>query len=331
MDAIKAPKTLQEAIVYFSDPQRAFDFAVKLRWPDGKVVCPRCGKAKHSFIQTRRIWFCYECKKQFTLKLGTVFEDSPLGLDKWMAGFWMLVNCKNGISSMEIHRALGITQKAAWFMLQRLRLALRDDFFGSKLGGNGGEVEVDESFIGGKARNMHLSERKRRITGTGTKDKTAVMGILERGGKVRTMVVPNRKKHELQSQVRKHVEAGAALYSDALLSYEGLATDYAHQVVDHAVQYVDGRIHTNGLENFWSLLKRGISGTYVSVEPFHLFRYLDEQTFRYSNRKDMNDSQRFTLAMSQIGGKRLTYTELTGKDQSPRHEATGTRETPIPF
>jgi transposase-like protein len=328
---MKAPDTLQEAIVYFSDPDRAFEYAKKLRWPDGKVVCPRCGKAKHSFIKTRRIWFCYECKKQFTLKLGTVFEDSPLGLDKWMTGFWLLVNCKNGVSSMEIHRALGITQKAAWFMLQRLRLAVQDDFFGSKLGGGSGEVEVDESFIGGKARNMHLSERKRRITGTGTKDKTAVMGILERGGKIRTTVVPNRKKHELQSQVRQHVEAGAALYSDALLSYSGLASDYAHQVVDHAVQYVDGRVHTNGLENFWSLLKRGISGTYVSVEPFHLFRYLDEQTFRFNSRKHMNDGQRFALAMSQIGGKRLTYTELTGKDQSPRHEATGTRETQVPF
>jgi transposase-like protein len=326
-----APNTLQEAIVYFSDPDRAFEYAKKLRWPDGKVVCPRCNGAKHSFIKTRRIWFCYDCKKQFTLKLGTVFEDSPLGLDKWMTGFWLLVNCKNGVSSMEIHRALGITQKAAWFMLQRLRLAIQDDFYGSKLGGGSGEVEVDETFIGGKARNMHLSERKRRITGTGTKDKTAIMGILERGGKIRTTVVPNRKKHELQSRVRKHVEAGAALYSDALLSYEGLATDYAHKVVDHAVQYVDGRVHTNGLENFWSLLKRGISGTYVSVEPFHLFRYLDEQSFRFNNRKDMNDGQRFQLAMSQIGGKRLTYTELTGKDQSPRHEATRTRETPIPF
>ena len=326
-----APNTLQEAIVYFSDPDRCFEFAKKLRWPDGKVVCPRCGKAKHSFIKTRRVWFCYECKKQFSLKVGTVFEDSPLGLDKWMTGFWLLVNCKNGVSSMEIHRALGITQKAAWFMLQRLRLAIQDDFYGSKLGGSGSEVEVDESFIGGKARNMHVSERKRRITGTGVKDKTAVMGILERGGKIRTTVVPNRKKHELQSQVRKHVEAGAALYSDALLSYEGLASDYAHKVVDHAVQYVDGRVHTNGLENFWSLLKRGISGTYVSVEPFHLFRYLDEQTFRFNNRKDMNDGQRFKLAMSQIGGKRLTYSELTGKEQSPRYEATGTRETPIPF
>jgi transposase-like protein len=328
---MKAPRTLQEAIVYFSGPQRAFDYAVSLRWPDGKIACPRCNSDKNYFIKTRRIWLCRGCNKQFTIKVGTIFEDSPLGMDKWMAAFWMLCNCKNGISSMEIHRAIGVTQKTAWFMLQRLRLAMQDDFFGSKLGGGSGEVEVDESFIGGKARNMHLSERKRRITGTGTKDKTAVMGILERGGKIRATVVPNRKKHELQAQVRKHVEAGAALYSDALLSYEGLATDYAHKVVDHAVQYVDGRVHTNGLENFWSLLKRGISGTYVSVEPFQLFRYLDEQTFRYNNRKDMGDADRFKLAMSSVFGKRLTYSELTGKDGSPRHVPTGTGETQVPF
>lgn len=323
-----APKTLQEAIIYFSDPQRAFDYAKTFRWPNGKVSCPRCGTEKHSFIKTRRIWFCYSCQKQFTLKLGTIFEDSPLGLDKWMTAFWMLVNCKNGVSSCEVARSLGITQKSAWFMVQRLRLALQDDFFGKKLGSSGGEIEVDESFIGGKARNMHLSERKRRITGTGTKDKTAVMGILERGGKIRATIVPNRKKHALQQEVRKHVEAGAALYSDALKSYEGLATEYAHKVIDHAVQYVDGRVHTNGLENFWSLLKRGISGTYVSVEPFHLFRYLDEQTFRYNNRKGLNDGQRFALAMTQVAGKRLTYGELTGKGtNSIRHETTGAGQT----
>jgi transposase-like protein len=249
-----------------------------------------------------------------------------------MIAFWVLANCKNGISSYELARTLGITQTSAWFVLQRVRLVMRDEFFGSKLGGDGGEIEVDESFIGGKARNMHVSERKRRITGTGTKDKTAVMGILERGGKIRTTVVPSRRKKVLQDEVRKHVTAGSALYSDALMSYEGLASDYAHKVVDHAMQYVDGRVHTNGLENFWSLLKRGISGTYVSVEPFHLHRYLDEQTFRYNNRKDMNDAQRFELAMNHVFGKRLTYSELTGKNESPRHETTGAgEEEQIPF
>jgi transposase-like protein len=221
----------------------------------------------------------------------------------------MLCNCKNGISSCEVARAIGVTQKSAWFMLHRIRKTLQDDFAGGKLGG---EVEADETFIGGKARNMHINKRERRITGTGGKDKTAVMGLLERGGKVRTAVIANRKRTLLQAEVKKHVEAGAALYTDALPSYSGLAQQYAHQVVDHAVEYVNGRIHTNGLENFWSLLKRGISGTYVSVEPFHLFRYLDEQTFRYNNRKNKNDQARFELAMRNVFGKRLTYLELTG-------------------
>lgn len=310
--AMTEPKTLQEAIVYFSNPDNCIDYLAIRRWPNGVVTCPTCGSEKVKFNAKRRIWQCsvHHPMRQFSIKIGTVMEDSPIGLDKWMMATWMVTNCKNGVSSYEIARDVKVTQKSAWFMLHRIRLAMQDDFFGSKLGG---EVEVDETFIGGKARNMHVSERKRRITGTGTKDKTAVMGILERGGKVRASVITSRKKKELQAEVRKHVEAGAALYSDALKSYDGLASDYAHQVVDHATQYVDGRVHTNGLENFWSLLKRGISGTYVSVEPFHLFRYLDEQMFRFNNRKDINDAGRFEMVVSQLVGKRLTFAELTGK------------------
>jgi len=234
-------------------------------------------------------------------------EDSPIGLDKWLTVMWQIVNCKNGISSCEVHRAIGITQKSAWFMDHRIRFALGMESAG-KLSGH---VEADETFIGGKARNMHVAHRKMRITGTGPKDKVAVMGLLERGGQVRTAVIPNRKKSAIQAEVRKHVQAGTALYSDALKSYDGLSADYAHQVIDHAIAYVDGKIHTNGLENFWSLLKRGIGGTYVSVEPFHLFRYLDEQAFRYNNRK-MTDAERFSIAVSGIVGKRLTYDNLTG-------------------
>ncbi len=271
----KEPKSLQEAIVYFSNPDNCIDYLAVRRWPEG-VTCPTCGSDKVKFNPARRVWQCstHHPKRQFSVKVGTIYEDSPIPLDKWLAATWMLSNCKNGISSYEVARDLDVTQKTGWFMLHRIRLALQDEFFGTKLGTDGGEVEVDETFIGGKARNMHLSKRQRRITGTGGADKTAVMGILERGGKIRTAVVPNRRKAALQAEVKKHVEAGAALYTDALLSYEGLATDYAHQVVDHASKYVDGRVHTNGLENFWSLLKRGVSGTYVSVERFHLFRYL---------------------------------------------------------
>ena len=311
-----SPKTLQEAIIYFADYDNCRRFLIDLRWADGQVRCPRCGSEKVAYLETARLYKCYgkHEKAKFSLKVGTIFEDSALGLEKWLPAMWLVVNAKNGISSMEIHRSLGVSQKSAWHMAHRIRFALHQGSFDSMLTG---EVEADETFIGGKARNMHASKRERRITGTGGKDKTAVMGLLQRGGKVRTQVISTRKKKELQGEVKKHVEAGAALYTDALMSYQGLSSDYAHQVVDHAVEYVNGRVHTNGLENFWSLLKRGTNGTYVSVEPFHLFRYLDEQSYRYNNRatkeNPLNDSDRFILACSQIVGKRLTWDSLTGK------------------
>jgi transposase-like protein len=309
---ISIPDTLQEVIAFLAYPENCFKAAVMLRWPDGKITCPRCDSDQHSFVSTRRLWFCKPCKKQFTLKVGTIFEDSPLGMDKWMAAMWLIVNCKNGISSCEVSRALGITQKSAWFMVHRLRLALREGTF-MKLDG---EVEVDETFIGGKARNMHVAQRERRITGTGSTDKVAVMGIVKRGGQVRTMVVDDRRKSTLQTEIKRHVQAGSALYTDQLLSYEGLASDYAHQVINHAVAYVDGAVHTNTLENFWSLLKRGIHGTYVSVEPYHLHRYLDEQAFRYNYRKDETDGERFVRAMKGAAGRRVTWKMLTGKEPS---------------
>jgi transposase-like protein len=310
---MKDPQTLQEAIVYFANFDNCQRFVIGLRWADAKVRCPYCGSENVSYLSNARLYKCYagHPKAKFSLKVGTIMEDSALGIDKWLTAMWLIVNCKNGISSCEIARDLGITQKSAWHMAHRIRFALHHGSF-EKLSGH---VEVDETFIGGKARNMHVAQRRRRITGTGTKDKTAVMGILERGGKVRTVVVPNRRKSALQGEVKKHVEAGAALYTDALLSYSGLESQYAHQVVDHAVQYVDGQVHTNGLENFWCLLKRGISGTYVSVEPFHLFRYLDEQAYRYNNRKDMDDFGRFKLAASQIVGNRLTWNQVTGRKE----------------
>jgi transposase-like protein len=231
---MKKPETLQEAIVYFSDPQRAFDYAVQLRWPDGKVTCPRCKGSKHSFIKTRRIWFCYDCKKQFTVKVGTVLEDSPISLDKWMSAFWMLVNCKNGISSLEIHRALGVTQKTAWFMLQRLRLALHETH-GAKMQGH---VEVDETFIGGKARFMHKNKRAK-IGRMGWGNKVIVAGFRERGsGKVRTQIIPNRELPTMHTMVKENVEHGSYLSTDDCHSYWGLDKEYIHQIIDHAEAYV---------------------------------------------------------------------------------------------
>jgi transposase-like protein len=311
---MKKPRTLQQAIVHFANPDNCLAFMVARRWPNG-VECPTCGSKDVRFISTRRMWECksQHARKQFSVKIGTIFEDSALSLDKWLVAMWLVANCKNGISSYEVGRALGVTQKSAWFMLHRIRLAMQNRSI-LKLGGSGSQVEVDETFVGGAARFMHSDKRKRRITETGTKDKVAIVGILERGGEVRGAVVGNRKKHALQNQIRTHVKAGSAIYTDSLMSYQGLREQgFEHQVIDHAEKYVDGQVHTNGLENFWSLLKRGLKGTYVSVEEFHLFRYLDEQMFRYNFRKLPHDGARFEHVASHIFGKRLTYAEVTGK------------------
>lgn len=308
------PQTLQEAILHFSNPDNCVSFLAAKRWKDGVARCPTCGSENVSYLASRRVWQCKSRhpKAQFSIKVGTIFEDSPISLDKWLVAMWMVANCKNGVSSYEIHRALGVTQKTAWFMLHRIRLAMQDQD-GAKLGG---EVEVDETFIGGKARNMHKGRKKRMLEGKGgsATGKVGVQAVLARGGKVRTGILS--KPHagmELTRIVRRHVEPGAHVFSDEAHGYIGLQADYVHQVINHAEAYVRGNLHTNGIENYWSLLKRGLGGTYISVEPFHLFRYLDEQAFRFNNRKEMTDSDRFNALASQIAGRRLTYAEVTGK------------------
>ena len=305
-----APKTLLEAVTYFSDFDRCRYFLVGLRWPDG-VSCPTCGSDRVTWLASVRRWKCAakHDAPQFSLKTGTIFADSPLPLSKWLPAVWLIVNCKNGVSSYEISRAIGVTQKTAWFMGHRIRLALHAGSF-DKLAG---EVEVDETFIGGKARNMHIAQRKRRIHGRGPTDKTIVLGMLERGGRVVAKVMKRRTKKALQPEIKAKVKAGSALYSDELASYSGLDALYAHKVINHAVKYVDGNVHVNGMENFWSLLKRALGGTYVSVEPFHLFRHLDEQAFRFNERHG-TDCDRFKRAIHRVAGRRVTYRKLTGQD-----------------
>jgi transposase-like protein len=310
------PKTLQQAIIYFSDPQNCLNYLVARRWPDG-VTCPTCGRDDVRFLINQRKWQCKSVHKQrqFSVKVGTIFEDSPLGLDKWLPAVWMIVNNKNGKSSYEMARDLGVTQKTAWFMEHRIRLAMQTGSFLKKLSG---QVEVDETYIGGKARNMHYSKRKH--LGSRDTGKVAVMGLLERHGEVRTMVIQGTKRGTLQGEVNKHVEVGSTVYSDALRSYNQLEREYIHHVINHAERYVDGHVHNNGIENFWSLLKRSIKGTYVSVQPYHLFRYLDEQTFRFNGRRG-NDSERFQRAIEQVAGKRVMYSELTGKSKEADRQA----------
>jgi transposase-like protein len=311
------PKTLMEAVTYFSDLENARLAFEKIRWPHG-ACCPRCGSTAVRYLPKYRRWQCSSShpRRQFTVKVGTIMEDSPLGLDKWAVGFWLEVNAKNSVSSYEIHRALGITQKSAWFMLHRIRLATKTGSI-DKIGGVGSEgVEADETFIGGKARNMHKKRRERVVTGTGGTHMTPVMGLLgrhsERGkSQVFATVVENRRRETIQAVIRKQVETGTPLYTDAHDAYTNLGPDYFHAFVDHAEKYVDGKVHTNGLENFWSLFKRCIKGTHISIEPFHLMAYLDSECFPFNNR-EFTDGERFRIALAGMEGKRLTYKALIG-------------------
>jgi transposase-like protein len=322
--AMNEPKSLQEAILYFADPKNCREYLVARRWPDG-VICPRCGKSNVLFLEKYNRWHCREKHDapQFTLKTGTIFEDSPISLDKWLAAMWMIVNAKNGVSSHEIKRSLKVTQKTAWFMLHRVRLSLKESHSSFKLGGPDTEVETDETFIGGRKKNMHADKKLRYEQRGGAQGKTAVMGLLDRDlRKVRAKIGPNVKRETLQAEIMKEVKYGSRVYTDDAVAYNELRSRFVHEVVNKTESYVRGQVHVNGMENFWSLLKRGLNGTYVAVEPFHLSRYVDEQIFRYNNRatKDnpLDDSDRFDLAVRQIVGKRLTYAELTGKTGEPR-------------
>ena len=311
---VKQPQTLIEAIRYFADDQICHDFVVEMRWPEG-VRCVHCESANIGWIKSRSKYQCRACRRQFSVRHNTIFEDSKISLDKWLCAIWMIANAKNGVSSYEVARSLGVTQKTGWFMLQRIRLAMQ----AQSLTKFSGEVEVDETFIGGKARFMHKDRHDRKIKGRGGfSGKIAVLGLLERHGEssqVRTELIQNVRRRTLDPEVRKHVETGSTVYTDALASYESLQDGYIHKVIDHAECYAKGNVHTNGLENYWSLFKRCIKGTYVSVDPFHLFRYLDEQAYRFNHRK-RTDGERFRGTVKGIVERRLTYKQLTGEAQA---------------
>jgi transposase-like protein len=307
-------KTLSDAIRYFAGEQVCIDTVAAMRWPKGPV-CPACesGEARQHWLKNQKRFQCRECGKQYSVKVNTIFEDSAIKLDKWLTAMWLLANCKNGISSYEIARSVGVTQKSAWFMLHRIREAMKNGSL-KKLGRTGGPVEVDETFIGGKPKNMHKSKRQN-LKADWYGDKAVVMGMLDRDTReVRTKVIPNVKRSTLQAEILKQIVPVGTVYTDQHVGYDGLkAQQFIHETVNHLEEYVNGEVHTQGIENFWSLLKRSLNGTYVAVEPFHLDRYADEQAFRFNNRKGKNDADRFRLALSQVTGKRLTYAELTGK------------------
>jgi transposase-like protein len=315
---MEMPTTLIEAIKYFSDEQTCINAVAYLRWEDGSPVCPKChaeqtGERNHYWLTSQKRWKCYKCYRQFSVKLGTIFEDSPIPLQKWLPALWLLVNCKNGVSSYEVSRDLGISQKAAWFVLQRLRHVLKDvTVIPMK-----GPAEADETFIGANPKNMHRAKRLKVKAGLkgGHAEKTIVFGMLDRNTrKVRATIIPNVKRETLQNAILNRVGFGSTVYTDGWHGYDGLkAEGFVHETVNHVEEYVRGHVHTQAIENFWSLLKRGLKGTYVAVEPFHLDRYLDEAMFRFNHRINHTDSTRFVQALSQVVNRRLTYAELTGK------------------
>ncbi len=304
----KVPTTLIEAISFYSDEENCDRVMVATRWPNG-ICCPNCGSMDVKKISTRQIRRCVDCKKQFSTKVGSIFEDSPLSLSKWLTAVWLLAGAKNGISSCEVSRALGVTQKTAWFMLHRIREAMAAGSFERFRG----PVEADETSIGGLEKNKHRN--KRTPNSQGGAGKTIVMGVLERGdesrkSQVRAAIIANTKSATLEAEIKQTVEEFATVYTDAWRGYRGLSAEYIHQFVDHAVEYAIGQVHTNGLENFWALLKRMLKGTYISVEPFHLSRYIDELAYRF-NRRAGTDRDRFLGVLSTISGRRLTYEDLT--------------------
>jgi transposase-like protein len=310
---MNSPQTLQQAILFYANPKNCIAELVAQRWPDGVVICPTCGRNDVTWQEKDQRWQCKSkhSKRKFSVKVGTIYEDSPLGLDKWLMATWMITNCKNGVSSYEIARGLGVTQKSAWFMLHRIRVAMGDTDAG-KMGGNG-PIEIDETFVGGKVKNMHKSKRKIGMNYSAGNGKTIVMGMLERGGKVRAGVIKDRKVPTMRPVLHGNVEAGSHIITDEHTTYGFISDPYYHEIINHIDGYVRGHIHTNGIENFWSCLKRGLNGTYISVEPFHLDAYVSEQVFRFNNRHKSSDALRFAKVLSQVTGKRLTYAEVTGK------------------
>jgi transposase-like protein len=307
MKTITTPKTFLEAVTYFSSEVVCVEFLSNLKWGGAEKCCTRCGSTAVYGLRTRPVFKCRDCKKQFSMKKDTIMEKSPLPMSKWLPVLWMVVNDKNGVSSYEVARGIGVSQQTAWFMTHRCREAIQN----GSLVKLKGEVEIDETYVGGAAKFMHKKRKAEKLITPSHSGKTVVMGMVERKGEVRAKVVDSAKRRNLLPHVWENIEKGSKVYTDKLRSYDVLGEHYDHSSVDHMKTYVDGDTHTNTLENFWMLFKRSVKGTYVHIAPYHTDRYLDEQIFRYNNRKD-TDSGRFEKAALGIFGKRLTYAELTG-------------------
>ena len=300
----KTFSNLVEVMMHFSNQKTCKDYLAKMRW-DGNVVCPHCGNGGKIYTM-KSGYKCSSCRKPFSVTKGTIFENSAIPLQKWFAGIWLITSHKKGISSLQLHRDLGITQKSAWFMLQRIRFAVRTRSFNAPLSGT---VEADETYICGQNRNRHASKKVHNAQGRSTTDKTPIFGLVQRGGRITAMRVTNTQKSTIQPIIVLNVSKQSNLMTDEWKAYTGLSKLYNHQFVRHGVgEYVDGFCHTNTIEGFWSLLKRVIIGQYFWISEKHLDKYLDEFEYRY-NTKDISCAERFGNCIAN-SESRLTYKVL---------------------
>lgn len=296
--------SLFELLDYFNTEEKCIDYLAKVKW-NGGVECPYCANDKAYRLTTgRKNWKCSKCRKQFSVRVGTMFEDSRISLRKWFVAIYLIAAHKKGISSHQLAKDIKVTQKTAWFMLSRIRTSFEPtkEVFTNT-------VEIDESWYGGLEKNKHMNKRTKGTQGRSAKTKTPILGILERDGKVYALPVADTKAKTIIPIIKEKIVKGGTVYTDEWKSYRTLATDYDHQFIKHSAhQYVDGAIHTNNIENFWSLLKRGINGIYHHVSDKHLAKYVNEYTFRYNNRK-MTDGSKFDVCIANATQK-ITYKSL---------------------
>lgn len=310
--------TLLELLKYFSSNKVCIDYLELLRWADG-AKCPyeNCGHDKIFKFSNGKLYKCAKCKKQFSIKVGTIFEDSKIPLQKWYAAIYLITSHKKGISSIQLGKDIGVTQKTAWYMNHRVRHSLGWDVE-EKLSGI---CEADETFIGGKEGNKHKSKRTEGTQGRSVQTKTPIAGVVQRGGKVIAKKVADTQGSTLRKFVNENVERGSQLHTDEWWGYKGLEKLFGHSVIKHnEKEYVNGNSHTNTMEGFWSLLKRGITGIYHSMSNKHLQKYVDEFVFRYNTRQ-LNEADRFNLMLSGLA-THLPYKNLIQNERTTAGWAT---------